>query len=221
MNPQSSAPHSAETGFTAGANANATTVDATEIAKFTAMAEAWWDPQGDFKPLHRFNPTRIAYIRDVATAHFGRDITAELPFDGLSLLEVGCGGGLLTEPMRRLGAEVTGIDPAPRISGSEKKQQPSADLPANAPAAQGQQQGNHPMSVMASAMRQHLQEVRSKVEANCDYVGDKFADEARKIHYGETESRGIYGEATDHQHQELVEEGVEVARVPWLPRSDA
>ena len=73
------------------------------------------------------------------------------------------------------------------------------------------------MSVMATAMRQHLQEVRSKVEANCDYVGDKFADEARKIHYGETEARGIYGEATDQQHQELVEEGVEVARIPWLP----
>jgi hypothetical protein len=105
---------------------------------------------------------------------------------------------------------------APRIGGSEKKQQ-SATLPAKAPATEG----NHPMSVMASAMRQHLQEVRSKVEANCDYVGEKFADEARKIHYGETEARGIYGEATDEQHQELEEEGVEVARIPWLPRSDA
>ena len=109
---------------------------------------------------------------------------------------------------------------AHRISGSEKKQQ-SANLPAKAPAAQGDHGGNHPMSVMASAMRQHLQEVRAKVEANCDYVGDKFADEARKIHYGETDVRGIYGEATDEQHQELEEEGVEVARIPWLPRSDA
>jgi hypothetical protein len=106
---------------------------------------------------------------------------------------------------------------APRIGGSEKKQQQSATLPAKAPAPEG----NHPMSVMASAMRQHLQEVRSKVEANCDYVGDKFADEARKIHYGETETRGIYGEATDEEHQELEDEGVEVARIPWLPRSDA
>lgn len=106
---------------------------------------------------------------------------------------------------------------APRISGSEKKQQ-SANLPAAAPAPAA---SSHPMSVMASAMRQHLQEVRAKVEANCDYVGDKFADEARKIHYGETEARGIYGEATDQEHQELVDEGVEVARIPWLPRSDA
>jgi hypothetical protein len=103
---------------------------------------------------------------------------------------------------------------APRIGATEK---PQAALPAN-PQQGPQQQG---MSVMASAMRQHLQEIRSKVEENCDYVGDKFADEARKIHYGETESRGIYGEATDNQHQELVEEGIEVARVPWLPRSDA
>lgn len=106
---------------------------------------------------------------------------------------------------------------APRIGAAEKLQ---AALPANQPQGQQgpQQQG---MSVMANAMRQHLQEIRSKIEENCDYVGDKFADEARKIHYGETESRGIYGEATDTQHQELVEEGVEVARVPWLPRSDA
>jgi hypothetical protein len=77
------------------------------------------------------------------------------------------------------------------------------------------------MSVMASALRRHLQEVRAQIEANCDYVGDKFAEEARKIHYGEAEPRGIYGEATDQQHQELVEEGVEVVRIPWVPRSDA
>ena len=103
---------------------------------------------------------------------------------------------------------------APRIGSAEKKQ------PAN-PSAKPASDAQHPMSVMATAMRQHLQEVRTKVEENCDYVGDKFSEEARKIHYGETEARGIYGEATDQQHQELVEEGVEVARIPWLPRSDA
>ena len=103
---------------------------------------------------------------------------------------------------------------APRIGAADKPQ--AAALPAE------QQQTPQPqgMSVMANAMRQHLQEIRSKIEANCDYVGEKFADEARKIHYGETEARGIYGEATETQHQELVEEGVEVARVPWLPRHD-
>lgn len=102
---------------------------------------------------------------------------------------------------------------APRITADKAQKE---NLPA-APAVTGKQ----PVSVMASAMRQHLQEVRAKVEANCDYVGDKFPEEARKIHYGETEARGIYGEATDEQHQELLDEGVEVARIPWLPRSDA
>jgi 2-polyprenyl-6-hydroxyphenyl methylase/3-demethylubiquinone-9 3-methyltransferase len=113
MNPQSPSPHQTSSSVSRAG----TTVDATEIAKFTAMAEAWWDPHGDFKPLHRFNPIRISYIRDVAAAHFGRDTGSEAPLTGLSLLEVGCGGGLLTEPMRRLGAEVTGIDPAPRNIG--------------------------------------------------------------------------------------------------------
>jgi hypothetical protein len=105
---------------------------------------------------------------------------------------------------------------APRIGASEKKKKQPLNLPAKPPADSQQ-----PMSVMATAMRQHLQEIRTKIEANCDYVGEKFPEEARKIHYGETEARGIYGEASEQEHQELVEEGVEVARVPWLPRSDA
>ena len=92
------------------------TVDSTELAKFNAMAEAWWDPSGDFKPLHILNPTRIAFIRDVAQHHFGRE-PDDTPLDGLTLCEIGCGGGLLTEPMRRLGAEVTGVDPSPRNIG--------------------------------------------------------------------------------------------------------
>ena len=106
---------------------------------------------------------------------------------------------------------------APRIGGSEKKKRQSTNLPAKPATVDAQ----NPMSVMATTMRRHLQEIRSQVESNCDYVGDKFAEEARKIHYGETEARGIYGEATDQEHQELEEEGVEVARIPWLPRSDA
>ncbi|TDQ78837.1 hypothetical protein A8950_3298 [Dongia mobilis] len=77
------------------------------------------------------------------------------------------------------------------------------------------------MAVMAKAMRDQLAEMRRKVEENCDYVGERFADEARKIHYGEAQARGIYGEASDEQHRELAEEGIEVARVPWLPRDDA
>lgn len=85
-----------------------------EIARFTAMAEAWWDPEGEFKPLHRLNPTRLAFIRDRLAAHFGRDPTAPEPFAGLTALDIGCGGGLLSEPLARLGFRVTAIDAGER-----------------------------------------------------------------------------------------------------------
>lgn len=88
------------------------TVDREEIAKFAAMAESWWDPKGKFRPLHRLNPVRVGYIRDRLAAKIGRDPLEARPLAGLSLLDIGCGGGLLTEPMARLGAEVTGIDAA-------------------------------------------------------------------------------------------------------------
>src|SRR5256885_1737314 len=76
-------------------------------------------------------------------------------------------------------------------------------------------------ATLPAEMRKALLEIRRQVESNCDYVGDKFADEARKIHEGESEARGIYGEATDAEHQELVEDGIDVARIPWIPRGDA
>lgn len=87
-----------------------TTIDTGEIAKFAAMADEWWDPAGKFKPLHKFNPVRLAYIRDWALKQFGRDETQMRPLEGLLVLDIGCGGGLLTEPLTRLGATVTGID---------------------------------------------------------------------------------------------------------------
>jgi hypothetical protein len=76
-------------------------------------------------------------------------------------------------------------------------------------------------AMLPAEMRKALLEMRRQVESNCDYVGDSFAAEARKIHHGETEARGIYGEATEAEHQELVEDGIEVARIPWVPRGDA
>lgn len=89
-------------------------VDAAEIAKFEAMAAEWWDPTGKFKPLHMLNPCRLGYAVAQIAAQHGRDPKARRPFEGLRLLDIGCGGGLLSEPMARLGAEVVGVDPAPR-----------------------------------------------------------------------------------------------------------
>ena len=88
------------------------TIDHQEVAKFTAMAEDWWNPHGKFKPLHKFNPVRLAYIRDKLCKQFDRDPKSEQPLKGLRLLDIGCGGGLLSEPMARLGAEVLGADAA-------------------------------------------------------------------------------------------------------------
>jgi 2-polyprenyl-6-hydroxyphenyl methylase/3-demethylubiquinone-9 3-methyltransferase len=82
----------------------------SEIAKFTALADSWWDPEGPFRPLHKFNPARVRFIRDRLAAHFGRTTGTEAPFAGLSLLDIGCGGGLVAEPLCRLGFAVTGID---------------------------------------------------------------------------------------------------------------
>lgn len=86
------------------------TLDETEIAKFARLAEDWWNPAGPFAPLHAFNPVRLQFIRDAAATQFGRDVRDLRPFDGLSLLDIGCGGGLIAEPMARLGFAVTGCD---------------------------------------------------------------------------------------------------------------
>jgi 2-polyprenyl-6-hydroxyphenyl methylase/3-demethylubiquinone-9 3-methyltransferase len=92
----------------------ASSIDPADVARFSAIAEGWWDPDGKFAPLHRFNPVRLDFIREQALAHFGRDTKSRAPFEGLRLLDIGCGGGLLCEPMRRLGFEVTGVDASER-----------------------------------------------------------------------------------------------------------
>ena len=85
-------------------------IDPDEVAKFSAMAAEWWDPKGKFRPLHKFNPVRHGFIRDTACEHFGLEDGARKPLKGLRLLDIGCGGGLVSEPMARLGAAVTGVD---------------------------------------------------------------------------------------------------------------
>lgn len=94
------------------AEAKRTTIDDAEVARFSAMAAEWWNPTGKFRPLHKFNPVRLAYIRDQVAARLGRDPHSARPFEGLRFLDIGCGGGLLCEPMARLGAEVVGVDPS-------------------------------------------------------------------------------------------------------------
>jgi 2-polyprenyl-6-hydroxyphenyl methylase / 3-demethylubiquinone-9 3-methyltransferase len=104
------------------------TIDPAEVAKFEAMAAEWWDPQGKFKPLHMLNPCRLDYITSQIAAEFGRDLTAHNPFTGLRILDIGCGGGLLSEPMARLGAEVVGADAAARNIPAARLHAEAADL---------------------------------------------------------------------------------------------
>ena len=85
-------------------------IDPAEIARFSAQAAEWWDPHGKFAPLHQLNPVRLGFIREQALARFGRDAAVRRPFEGLRLLDIGCGGGLLSEPMARLGFAVTAVD---------------------------------------------------------------------------------------------------------------
>lgn len=87
-----------------------TTINPREIDQFEQLAENWWDQNGEFKPLHRLNPVRLAFIRRHILDHWGGDAQSITPFKNLKIVDIGCGGGLLTEPMARLGAKVTGID---------------------------------------------------------------------------------------------------------------
>ena len=88
------------------------TLDKGEIDRFSAIASEWWDPKGKFRPLHQIGPVRLAYVRSELVRHFGRPERSLKPLTGLSLLDIGCGGGLISEPLARLGARVTAIDPA-------------------------------------------------------------------------------------------------------------
>lgn len=99
------------------AEAERSTIDQSEVDRFSALAAEWWNPKGKFKPLHKFNPVRLAYLRDTIAAEFGRDPRSARPLEGLRVLDIGCGGGLLSEPVARMGADVVGADPSERNIG--------------------------------------------------------------------------------------------------------
>ncbi len=103
-------------------------IDPEEVARFSAMADDWWKQDGKFAPLHKFNPVRLGFIRDAALARFGRDGAVRQPFAGLTLLDIGCGGGLLSEPMSRLGFGVTGVDASSRNIGAASAHAASQNL---------------------------------------------------------------------------------------------
>lgn len=92
--------------------ASGASVDASEVERFSRIAADWWNPRGKFAPLHKFNPVRLSYIRETLVRQFGLDEASATPLDGLRILDIGCGGGLLSEPMARMGAAMTSVDPS-------------------------------------------------------------------------------------------------------------
>lgn len=148
----------------------------------------------------------------VFEAWFRDGVTADKQLAGRKITCPACGN-----------AKVQKAPMAPRIGKAGRQDQsqttdkPAADDNKPQPGAVMTKE----MAERAALLRRELTELRAKVEANCDYVGGRFADEARKIHYGETKPRGIYGESSDHEAQELTEEGIEFARIPWLPQHDS
>lgn len=108
--------------------AAAASVDPDEVARFSALAAEWWDPAGKFRPLHRLNPVRLAYLRDRLIARFGRDGAGLRPLSGLRVLDIGCGGGLICEPLCRLGATVTGVDASATNIGIARSHAAEAEL---------------------------------------------------------------------------------------------
>ena len=103
-------------------------IDPAEVETFSRIAAEWWDPKGKFAPLHKFNPVRLSFIRDQTLYRFRRDAKARRPFEGLRLLDIGCGGGLLSEPMTRLGFQVVGVDASERNIGTASAHAAQAGL---------------------------------------------------------------------------------------------
>lgn len=106
-------------------------IDPADVARFSAQAAEWWDAKGPFAPLHRFNPARLRFVRDRVAAHYGLNGNTRAPFEGLSLIDIGCGGGLLAEPMRRMGFDVTALDASSENIGTARAHAEQVGLDIN------------------------------------------------------------------------------------------
>ncbi|WP_282604185.1 bifunctional 2-polyprenyl-6-hydroxyphenol methylase/3-demethylubiquinol 3-O-methyltransferase UbiG [Pelagibius sp. Alg239-R121] len=161
-----------------------TSVDAAEIEKFSAIAAEWWDPAGKFRPLHQLNPTRLGYIRDHVAAHFGKDPAANQPLAGLSILDIGCGGGLLSEPLTRLGARMTSIDAAEKNIGVASTHAAEAGLEIDyrhATAEDLAAKGENFDVVLNMEVIEHVADVNSFSQAACALVKDGGATVASTL----------------------------------------
>lgn len=149
------------------------TVDAKEVAQFSAMADRWWDVDGPLAPLHKMGPARLEFIRDELICHFDRDRNSLKPLQGISILDAGCGGGLISEPLARLGAEVTGIDPSPenieaaRAHGEES----GLDINYQIGAVDDVKEGIGPFdAVIALEMIEHAQNPADAIKAAATHI---------------------------------------------------
>jgi 2-polyprenyl-6-hydroxyphenyl methylase/3-demethylubiquinone-9 3-methyltransferase len=159
--------------LTPKARSGASSVDEREIEKFASQADAWWDPEGSFRPLHRLNPARLEFIRDRLAAHFGKEVKQAKPLAGLKLLDLGCGGGLISEPLARMGAEVTAIDAAADSIAAAKAHAAEQDLAIGYRAATAEallEEGASFDAVISLEVVEHVQDVGAFLAAAAGLV---------------------------------------------------
>ncbi|WMS42451.1 bifunctional 2-polyprenyl-6-hydroxyphenol methylase/3-demethylubiquinol 3-O-methyltransferase UbiG [Acuticoccus sp. MNP-M23] len=150
-----------------------TTIDAREVDKFDRLAAEWWNPNGKFKPLHKFNPVRLRFLREKLCRHFDRDPRAERPLEGLRILDIGCGGGLLSEPLANMGADVVGADAAPTNIEIAKRHAEQTGVPVDYRATTAEalaSAGEEFDAVLAMEIVEHVSDVDAFVAACCTMV---------------------------------------------------
>ncbi len=148
-------------------------VDNADVARYDRLGDRWWDPQGDMAPLHRLNPTRIRYLRDLMIRHFAVPDGAALPLAGLCILDIGCGGGLLSEPLARLGGRVTGIDPAPNNVAAASRHAEDAGVAIDYRTATAEtlaEAGGSFDAVLAMEVVEHVPEPDAFIATACSLV---------------------------------------------------